>query len=82
MGKVLALFKLGMIDEARKCLKKNKKYQQHTIRELLKPTHPQPEGLMEDRMTIGGDDEAWYYWRNQSNLWEATKGAKDFLEEF
>ena len=82
MGKVLALLKLGMVDEARKYLKKNKKYQKHTIHELLKSTHPQPEGLTEDRMTVGGEDEAWYYWRNQGSFWEATKGAKDFLKEF
>lgn len=82
MGKVLALLKLGMVDEARKYLKKNKKYQKHVIRELLKPAHSRPEEYMDDRITVGGEDEAWYYWRNQGSLWEATKGAKDFLKEF
>ncbi|HUC87580.1 MAG TPA: tetratricopeptide repeat protein [Candidatus Binatia bacterium] len=82
MGKVLALFKLGRNQQARTYLQRNKKYQTHVIRELLKATHPRPKEIYDDRVNVGGDDEAWYYWQDQGDLWAATKGAKDFLKEF
>lgn len=82
MGKVLALLKLGMADEARKYLRKNKTYQKHVIRELLKPTHPKPKDCADNYITAGEEDEAWYYWKSQGSLWEATKCAKDLLKEF
>jgi len=80
MGNVLALFKLGNVSKAKAYLKKNKKYQLHVIKELLKHDHPQPEDLEPDRVIVGGEDEAWYYWQDQGSLWQATPGAIDILK--
>lgn len=79
MGNVLALFKLGNISKAKAYLKKNKKYQLHVIKELLKPDHPQPVGLEYDMVQVGGEHEAWFYWRDQGSFWQATPGAIDIL---
>jgi tetratricopeptide (TPR) repeat protein len=79
VGNVLALFKLGRVDQARKYAKRNMEYQKHVFDEILKPSHQPPAGLMEDRVTVGGPDEAWYYWQDQGTFWEATPGAKVFL---
>jgi hypothetical protein len=81
MGKVLALLKLGETEQASNYFKRNKKYQMHVVKELLKSSHPRPKKIEEDRITVGGDDEAWYYWQQQGALWETTKGAKNFLRE-
>jgi tetratricopeptide (TPR) repeat protein len=81
MGKVLALIKLGRFERARTYLKKNEKYQKHVIAEILKTTHPLPDSIMEDQVTVGGEDEAWYFWQDQGALWQATQGAKDFIRE-
>lgn len=81
MGAVLSLFKLNKILEARKFLRRNSKYQSHVIKELLKPSHPKPVKLMKDRVTVGGEDEAYYYWQSQGNFWQTTKGVLEFLAE-
>lgn len=82
MGGVLALFKLGRIEEANKKLKKIRKYQNHIIDELLKSSHPKPANLMADRITVGGKDEAYYYWQNQGKFWKETKGAIELVKRY
>jgi tetratricopeptide (TPR) repeat protein len=79
VGNILALFKLGKVDQARKYTKRHLKYQKHVFKELLKADHEPPTELMEDRVRVGGEDEAWYYWQDQGIFWEATPGAKAFL---
>ena len=37
---------------------------------------------MVDRVTIGGEDEAYYYFLEQGALWTMTKGAIEFLKDF
>lgn len=81
-GNILALFKFGRIKEAEKQLKKVGKYQQHIIEELLKSKHLKPVNLMKDRVTVGGEDEAYYYWQSQGRFWTTTKGAKEFLQTY
>ncbi len=81
MGKLLALLKLKKMTEAKKYLNKIKDYQLHVIKELLKPSHPKPATIIEDRVRLGGEDEAYFYWQSQGNLWQTTDGALEFLAE-
>lgn len=80
VGTILALYKLDRLDEARIRIKKSRKYFNHIFREILKITHPKPK-LMEDRVLVGGDDEAWLYWESQGTLWMSTRGAIEFLKK-
>lgn len=80
VGTILALYKLGRLDEARTRIKKSKKYFNHIFTEILKINHPKPK-LMEDRVLVGGDDEAWLYWESQGTLWMSTRGAIEFLKK-
>lgn len=79
MGHVLALIKLGRLEDARRQLKKILKYSKHVIKELLKPTHQQPPSFNPERIQLGGEDEAYLYWREQGSLWRAARGAMDLL---
>ena len=79
MGALLGLFKLGRIQEAKKFLQDNKEYQKHVITELLKSSHLKPATLMKDRIRVGGEDEAYYYWKSQGKFWQKTSGALEFL---
>jgi len=81
MGNVLALFKLGKISEAKKFLECNLEYQRHVIKEILSENHSIPATLCEGTVTVGGEDEAYYYWDAQGSLWDAAHGAKDFLRQ-
>lgn len=81
MGKLLALLQRNELTEAKKHLNNNKEYQTHIIKELLKTSHPKPATLMEDRVRVGGEDEAFYYWQSQGKLWEQTEGALAFLQD-
>lgn len=82
MGGILALIKMGSLKEAKKMLRKNYEFQKHVIKELLKTKHPVLKNLMVDRVTIGGEDEAYYYFLEQGALWTMTKGAIEFLKDF
>lgn len=82
MGGILALIKKGGLKEAEKMLRKNYEFQEHVIKELLKTEHPEPKNLMVDRVTVGGEDEAYYYFLEQGALWTMTKGAIEFLKNF
>lgn len=77
-GTLLALYKLGRLDEARARIKATKKHFKRIFREILKTDHQQPE-LTPGRVRVGGDDEAWFYWQNQGTFWVATRGAREFL---
>ncbi len=81
MGAILAYIKLGKVDEAENHLKKIYKYSKHVVEELLKPTHQKPEPFDLERIMVGGEDEAYLYWREQGFLWQATKGAMDLLRK-
>ena len=80
VGTLLALYKLGRMDEAQGRVKKLKKYSGHIFREILKSDHPQPE-LIPGRVQVGGEDEAWLYWQDQGTFWMAAPGARDLLRE-
>lgn len=81
VGYALALIKLNNLEQAEKHLKKIYKYSKHVIEELLKPNHQKPVDFNPSRIKVGGDDEAYLYWREQGNLWQATQGAMDLLRK-
>ncbi len=80
VGALLALYKLGRLDEARSRIPEMKERFLHVLQEILKTDHPQPE-LIPGRIKVGGDDEAWFYWQHQGTFWMATPGARDFIRE-
>ncbi len=80
MGALLALYKLGRLDEAKKRMTQTKKRFPLVLKEILKREHPQPE-LTEGRVQVGGEDEAWIYWQEQGTFWMAAPGAREFLRE-
>ncbi len=80
VGKVLAYYRLGELDKARKVLKKQKKYKEHVVKELLKKKHVEPKDSSPWSVTIGGADEAFYYWEQQGEEWKKTKGALKWLK--
>lgn len=82
MGGILALIKMGKLKEAKKKLRKNYEFQKHVVKELLKTKHTEPKNLMSDRVTVGGEDESYYYFLEQGALWTMTKGAIEFLKDF
>lgn len=81
MGNVLALIKLGRLEDGEKQLRKTFKYSKHVIEKLLKPTHQKPEPFDPERIMVGGEDEAYLYWREQGSLWQVTRGAMDLLRK-
>lgn len=80
VGALLALYKLGRLDEARTRVIQMKKHFSHVFREILKTSHPQPE-LIPGRTHVGGDDEAWLYWEEQGTFWMAAPNSREFLRE-
>lgn len=80
LGYALALIKLGEWKKAGDHLMAHFPDCKHSIKELLKTTHTTPKGYDPHRISVGGKDEAYLYWENQGNLWQATKGALEFLK--
>jgi len=69
-GRAIALFKLGRRREATVALNKAIKYLPLVGKELLKKKHRLPKTSMLDRVTVGGADEAYYYWEQWGKFWE------------
>lgn len=79
MGKTLVLFRLGREQEATTWLTGRRACIEHCIQELVQSTHEAPVGYDEERVTVGGGDEAYAYWLEQGYLWQATLGAVVWL---
>ena len=69
-GKPYALFKLGDKGKASLLLREAIQFSPKVAKELLKKRHIPPKSLHPDRYTVGGDDEAFYYWERSGILWE------------
>ncbi len=81
LGKTLALIQMDEWRQARTYLAKRFRDCEHAIKELLKPYHVPPSGYTGDRITVGGEDEAYYYWEHQGRFWKETNGAADLLRQ-
>jgi len=80
-GKVLALFQLGEGMEAREALDIATKCYPLIAEELLKIKHRKPRGVDDQRITLGGSDQAYFYWQDHGKYWTETPGAIDFLRQ-
>jgi len=79
-GEPYALFKMGDKEKATLLLRKAIKSSPKVAKELLKKRHPLPKTLFPDKYTVGGDDEAYYYWERNGILWEEPE-VKEWLAQ-
>lgn len=80
-GRVLALLMLDRVDEAAEHLAEAARFAPRVARELTKKNHPAPRDLDPRYVTMGGSDEAYYYWRDSGEFWKRTPGALAFVRE-
>jgi len=80
-GKALALFQLGKVKEAREALDIATKCYPLIAGELLKTKHRRPNSVDDQRITLGGPDQAYVYWQDQGSYWTGTPGAIEFLRQ-
>lgn len=79
-GRVLALYRLGRLDEAEAALAEALQslpvVAQHlTAKRVKKPT------IRHDTVTVGGDDQAWLYREAMRDVWQATPGILDWVRK-
>jgi tetratricopeptide (TPR) repeat protein len=78
-GRALALFQLGRHPKAGSALRQAIGCYPAIAEELLRPRHRPPKDLREDCVTLGGADQAYWYWREQGGFWKRTPGAVEWL---
>ena len=78
-GRALALFKLGRRRQATPALKKAIDYLPLVRKELLKTKHRLPSRARPERITVGGADEAYYYWERSGQFWQEDPEALEWL---
>jgi tetratricopeptide (TPR) repeat protein len=79
LNRILALHRLGRLDEALESLRLSA----DSIREaakMLLAANPRKPKLSEFSVTLGGKDEAWYYRQDHLSLWQ-QQGALDWLRQ-
>ena len=81
-GKVLALFQIDKKDEAGEALRDAVNTLPLIAKEIIKKNHIKPKDLGSDYITLGGKDQAYYYWIIQGKYWRKTPGAIDFVKEW
>ncbi len=80
-GRPLALCMKGDSAKARKALKNAIEYLPRVAEELLKEKHPKPKGLDPSYITVGGEDEAYCYWKSYGKFWKKNELAMNLLKE-
>ena len=75
-GEPFALFKMANKEKATSLLKRAIKFSPKVAKELLKKRHIPPETLFPDEYTVGGNDEAYYYWERSGILWKDPEMEK------
>ncbi len=78
-GRALALFKLNEQRKANAALKKAIDYFPLVGEELLKKKHKPPNTTGRDVVTIGGNDEAYEYWKTSGQFWEKDPNTLQWL---
>ena len=81
-GKILALFQLDRIKEANKTLEDAQKILPLIATEISKKQHRKPRHVKQGFITHGGEDEAYYFWKENGKHWKETPGAIDFVREY
>jgi tetratricopeptide (TPR) repeat protein len=80
-GRALALFKLGQRKKATAALKKAIRHSPLIGKELLKTRHRLPGTATPDMITVGGADEAYYYWEDSGSFWEQDADTLEWLRK-
>lgn len=80
-GRPLALYQQGRQPEAKEALLEAIDHFPLIARELVKTRHRRPKDLRPDRITLGGADQAYYYWTEEGGFWKNTPGAIDLVRE-
>lgn len=80
-GRALALFKLERRQEAAVALREAIEYLPLVGKELLKIKHRLPTTARPDMVTVGGADEAYYYWECSGRFWQKDAEALEWLGE-
>lgn len=80
-GRALALFKLGRRKEATVALRDAIEYQPLVVKELLKTKHRLPGTAKPGVFTMGGADEAYYYWQRWGQYWQEDAEALNWLRK-
>lgn len=75
----LALVLSGQEANAQESLAQCVRHLPLVAEELLRSSHPEPDRKYPDRITMGGADEAWEYWREFGAYWERSEKAMDLL---
>lgn len=81
-GRILAFYQMGLYTEAEAALEASMEYHPLIAKELIKKTHLPPANMRSDGVTVGGPDEAYYYWMEDGEFWENTPGAIDFVRQY
>ena len=81
-GKVLALFQIDKEGEAGEALRDAVNTLPLIAKEIIKRNHIKPKIFRNDYITIGGQDQAYYYWVSHGKYWRNTPGAIDFVKEW
>lgn len=76
----IALCLLGKVEEAKKALKKAAKCLPNVAIELLKKKHNKPAGRDDGWVVVGGEDQAYQYWKEYGDYWKRPECAS-LLEE-
>jgi tetratricopeptide (TPR) repeat protein len=80
-GRALALFKLGQRQQANVALREAIEYIPLVAKELLKVEHRLPNTALADAVTVGGADEAYYYWEHCGQFWQEDTEALEWLRK-
>ena len=80
-GRVLALFALNRVASAEKALRQALALLPLVAEEIVKARHTRPRNMHEGHYTVGGADQAWYYWQETGEYWLQVPGAIEFVRE-
>jgi len=80
-GRALSLFRRGRRKEATAALREAIEYLPLVAKELLKTKHHLPQAAMPNAITVGGADEAYYYWERWGQFWEEDTEALEWLRK-
>ena len=78
-GRVLALFRLGRLDEAADAMETAQRHLPLVADYLLRDRVDTPS-LDESRVQVGGEDQAWLYREDMREVWMKTRGVPQWLK--
>jgi tetratricopeptide (TPR) repeat protein len=80
-GKPLILLMQKRAEEAQQALMIAIEYQPKVAQELIKTNHKKPNSLQPGYVTMGGDDQAYLYWKDFGKFWKCVSEANKLLKK-